>query len=238
MPYLTRQEAEAYLANPRIKDLLRVIEFAEGTGKDGPYVRNDIENYGYTMNYGGSQFTDTSRHPDYGIKFPYGDAAGKYQFKPWAFQEAADALGLEDFGPNSQDLAAIYEADRRLRNFTGRKDGRDLGGLNYLLHTGLDRDSINQLSGAWASFPVLGRDGVLSNESMFEGQAKDGPKSMEELNRVFNERLNNEAKRAEAVNLSENWLQKLNPFRKKEESFPGPLPSIPDNIRSYGGNYE
>ena len=47
-----------------------------------------------------------------------------------------------------------------------------------------------------------------------------------------------EERAAEAVNLSENWLQRLNPFRKKEESFPGPLPPIPDNIRSYGGNYE
>ncbi len=47
-----------------------------------------------------------------------------------------------------------------------------------------------------------------------------------------------EERAAEAVNLSENWLQKLNPFRKKEESFPGPLPPIPDNIRNYGGNYE
>tara|TARA_B100001250_G_C19666274_1_gene729407 strand:+ start:170 stop:703 length:534 start_codon:yes stop_codon:yes gene_type:complete len=47
-----------------------------------------------------------------------------------------------------------------------------------------------------------------------------------------------EERAAEAVNLSENWLQRLNPFRKKEEPFPGPLPPISDNIRSYGGNYE
>jgi hypothetical protein len=42
----------------------------------------------------------------------------------------------------------------------------------------------------------------------------------------------------EAVNLSENWLQRLNPFRKKESAFPGSLPSIPNEITTYGGNYE
>ena len=232
MPYLTRQEAEAYLKNPRIQDLLRVIEFAEGTGDAGPYARKDIENYPYTMLVGGSQFPDTARHPDFGTPFPGGRAAGRYQFKPWSFAEASNQLGLKDFSPHSQDLAAVFEADRRLRNFTGREDGRDLGGLIYLQHKGLDKDAINQLAGSWASLPTL------KNASMYENQAEDGPASYEDIDRIYNERLNNEAKRAEAVNLSENWLQKLNPFRKKEESFPGPLPPIPENIRSYGGNYE
>ena len=238
MPYLNRAEAEAYLKNPRIQDLLRVIKFAEGTGDDGPYAKPEVENYSYKMLRGGGLFNDLSRHPDHGTPYPGGRPAGFAQFFPWVFQEAAVPLDLKDFSPHSQKLAAIYEADRRLKNFTGRQDGKDLGGLNYILNKGLDRDSINQLSGAWASFPVLGSDGLLSNESMYKDQALEGPKSMEELNRVFNERLNNEAKRAEAVKLSENWLQRLNPFRKKEASLPGPLPIIPNEITSYGGNYE
>ncbi len=47
-----------------------------------------------------------------------------------------------------------------------------------------------------------------------------------------------EERAAEAVNLSESWLEKLNPFRKKEPVFPGSLPSIPREIINYGGNYE
>ena len=37
------------------------------------------------MLVGGSQFTDTSRHPDFGTPYPGGRAAGRYQFKPWTF---------------------------------------------------------------------------------------------------------------------------------------------------------
>jgi len=249
MPYLNRAEAEAYLKNPRIQDLLRVIKFAEGTGDDGPYAKPEVENYSYKMLRGGELFNDLSKHPDHGTPYPGGRPAGFPQFFPWVFEEAAVPLGLKDFSPHSQKLAAIYEADRRLKNFTGRKDGKDLGGLNYILNKGLDKHSINQLSGAWASFPVLGSDGLLSNESMYEDQALEGPKSMKELNRVFNERLNNEAKQREAVQLSNTWLdnisplleglKNMNPF-KKEEKKPTvipPLPPIPDNMGNQWDNY-
>ena len=129
------------------QNLLRAIRRAEGT--EGVYEGNP-----YTMLYGGGQFKNTSRHPDQvvlgGKGSPNSAAAGAYQFMPSTFNEAQRALGLKDFGPESQDLAALWEADRRLSGVYG---GENLGGLSYLRYGGMDKSAMNQLGGAWASFP-------------------------------------------------------------------------------------
>ncbi|MBF2080241.1 MAG: glycoside hydrolase family 104 protein [Synechococcales cyanobacterium T60_A2020_003] len=64
----------------------------------------------YTTMYGGSQFTDFSKHPHQcipinlpGYEGMCSDAAGKYQFlsSTWAL------LGLPDFSPANQDRGAV-----------------------------------------------------------------------------------------------------------------------------------
>lgn len=54
----------------------------------------------YNTLYGGKKFTDMSGHPG-------GGPAGRYQMKQATFQEIQSRLGLKDFGPESQDKAAI-----------------------------------------------------------------------------------------------------------------------------------
>ena len=216
MPYLNRAEAEAYLKNPRIQDLLRVIKFAEGTGDDGPYAKPEVENYSYKMLRGGGLFNDLSRHPDHGTPYPGGRPAGFAQFFPWVFQEAAVPLDLKDFSPHSQKLAAIYEADRRLKNFTGRQDGKDLGGLSYLRYHDFDKDTMDNLAGAWASFPN------------FEGKSyyNQPAKSHDQLIRSYlGEDEYNYRNSAEAKAKAEAWKNMSDDEKLK---FAGPLPAIPN----------
>lgn len=136
--------------SPEGQRLLRSIRYGEGTN-----IYNREGESPYTTLYGGGQFRDLSKHPDQvvigGEGSPNSAAAGAYQFMPSTWNEAQKALGLKDFSPESQDLAALYEADRRMRGFGG---GKDLGGLSYFRYGGgLDKASIDNLAGAWASFP-------------------------------------------------------------------------------------
>lgn len=89
------------------RNWLRAISAAEGTTRNGQ-VRYDIM-------FGGGTFNDLSRHPDTvidGGRYKSA-AAGAYQFMPGTWGEAQRALGLKDFGPNSQDQAALYLMRRR-----------------------------------------------------------------------------------------------------------------------------
>lgn len=78
----------------------------------------------YHKLYGGGQFKDDSQFPDWGgVQLPSGEmthAAGRYQFQPGTWKEAADALGLKDFSPQSQDKAAWWLAQRDYKARTGR----------------------------------------------------------------------------------------------------------------------
>ena len=114
----------------------------------------------------------------------------------------------------------MYLAARKLRQYDQSLPELQAGGMTPLI--------MENLADVWASLP--NRQG----KSWYNQPVKP----YDELLGVYNQRSLNESKKAEAVNLSESWLQKLNPFRKKEASFPGPLPAIPNEITSYGGNYE
>lgn len=78
-------------------------------------------NYGALV--GGGEISDFSHHPATGqnpwpgIIWPSTGqpthAAGAYQFQPGTWLECVKALGLKDFGIDSQDAAAIYLIKRR-----------------------------------------------------------------------------------------------------------------------------
>lgn len=117
------KELEAALANPNAQKYLRMIAQAEGTYKD---ASSDP----YRVAFGGSTFDDLSKHPNVLRTFTQTDgkanktsAAGAYQFLGSTWDDVAGKLGLQDFGPRSQDLAAL-ELIRRNGSLQDVLDGR------------------------------------------------------------------------------------------------------------------
>lgn len=98
-----RKQAEEALQNPNVKLFLDLLAEAEGAS------------LGYNTLFGGSAIPSLDDHPritqDYfnpvSKKTERSSAAGRYQFKISSWDEQADRLGLTDFSPESQDLAAI-----------------------------------------------------------------------------------------------------------------------------------
>lgn len=120
--------------SPNARRWLNLISFAEGTwGGRGP--RYDIT-FGYTP------INDLSRHPDKVVRSGgYASAAaGAYQFMPSTWQQAAAATRVPDFGPKSQDLAAL-----QLMRWSGVNPDR----------SPITPQTIAKLSGQWAAFPTL-----------------------------------------------------------------------------------
>jgi muramidase (phage lysozyme) len=120
--------------SPNARRWLNTIAFAEGTWGGGA-PRYDIT-FGYTP------IKDLSRHPDRVVRSgKYASAAaGAYQFMPATWERAQRALGLKDFGPQSQDLAALYLL--RQRGIDPNKDP-------------ITPETIAKVSGEWASLPNL-----------------------------------------------------------------------------------
>lgn len=117
------KELEAALANPNAQKYLRMIAQAEGTYKD---ASSDP----YRVAFGGSTFDDLSKHPNVLRTFTQTDgkanktsAAGAYQFLGSTWGDVAGKLGLHDFSPRSQDLAAL-ELIRRNGSLQDVLDGR------------------------------------------------------------------------------------------------------------------
>ena len=113
--------------------MLDAIAFAEGT-------RDQVDN-GYRTHYGFSTFDDYSKHPDKPItagKYT-STAAGRYQFLTTTWNGYAKKLGLKDFSPMNQDLAAIAYA-------------KDLGVTQALLKKeGMSAEVSRRLGRAWAA---------------------------------------------------------------------------------------
>ncbi len=124
-----------YRITPERRALLNTIRFAEGTWTGG---RHD----GYRMLYGGRLIADLSRHPEITVASRYTSAAaGAYQFLPRTWQEAARLLRLPDFGPASQDQAALYLVEKR-------------GVLQRFDRQGLCQELLARLAPEWASLPT------------------------------------------------------------------------------------
>lgn len=93
----------ALLQDPRVRAMLDVIAHAEGT------------NDSYHMLFGGRLVDDLSWHPN-SVQTAGGyssSAAGRYQFLSGTWSEVAGRLGLQDFSPQSQDLAAVQLMKQR-----------------------------------------------------------------------------------------------------------------------------
>ncbi len=95
----------ALLDNPNVQNYLSMISQAEGTAKFADP---------YRVAFGGKIVDSLDDHPNLRQQFRQTDgrvnttsAAGKYQFQKGTWDSLADRLGLKDFGPRSQDLAAV-----------------------------------------------------------------------------------------------------------------------------------
>jgi lysozyme len=102
---LVKQKMKMTAAEKNLKAFLAMIRYAEGT----------LTQDGYRKLYGGSTFTDMSKHPNLAIT-KWGitsTAAGAYQILFGTWQELQSKLKLPDFSVASQDRAAIELIKRR-----------------------------------------------------------------------------------------------------------------------------
>ncbi len=155
--------------SPEEKALKDTIAFAEGTyAPDG----------GYNIMFGGKRFNNFDSHPRVSTPFAQGesDAAGRYQFLSTTFEEQANQLGLKDFSPYSQEVAARALIQRR---------GVDPN-VDYSAPE-LFPNMTDKLAPEWASFPYQGVSPKgYGRGSSYYGQ---GGKSVEELRPFYIERL-------------------------------------------------
>lgn len=137
---------QTLLSDSNVKAFLELIRYGEGTdGSDGYYilVRGTERNGQKAPLY----FTDISDHPQYSSEhFPgvivdserVSTAAGAYQFIGSTWKDKQNKLGLPDFSPNSQDLAALL----------------NIGTSNLkLIQEGNVSLAIDNLNGQWTSLP-------------------------------------------------------------------------------------
>lgn len=112
------------------------------------------ESPGYNVIYGGRRFSDYSRHPGVAVPISSGpnvgqtsSAAGRYQFLGSTWAQQAKKLGLTDFSPASQDIAAWDLAKTSYGARTGRNLEVDLQNPAMLGQIG------ESLSPVWTSLP-------------------------------------------------------------------------------------
>lgn len=146
------------------KRLSGVIRYAEGTSGDA----------GYTTQFTGTQFTDTSKHPRQirsSGRFS-SDAAGAYQFLSTTWDGAKNALGLTDFSPQSQEKAGRWLTQNR---------GVDPDAVYTTIEE--FKGAMDKLAPEWAGLPYSKPSAKGGNGSSYHGQ---GGKSLEELWKIYN----------------------------------------------------
>lgn len=128
---------ESLLSNPNVQRGLATIRHTEGTS---------LRANPYTVGYGYAPIRDLSWHPGVSHAFSTNSgrksrttAAGAYQFLSRTWNGVAKSLGLKDFSPKNQDIAALALIDRR-------------NGLQSLL-AGDVRGFVNAVGKEWASLP-------------------------------------------------------------------------------------
>lgn len=98
----TRENFEKLLGSPNVRKMLDLIANAEGV------------QHGYNTLFGNERLDDLSSHPNIKKQFKQTDgqiknttAAGRYQFLSDTWNGVAKQLGLKDFSPKNQDIAAV-----------------------------------------------------------------------------------------------------------------------------------
>jgi muramidase (phage lysozyme) len=133
-------ELEQYLSNPKVQAMLKVIRTAEGAD--------------YNTRVGGGKFSDLSKKPGQKVYIPsikdYSSAEGAYQFLNKTWDSVSKKLGLKDFSPKSQDLAALELIKQK-------------GALTDILNNNFET-AVNKLSSTWASLPTA------SGKGFYKGQ--------------------------------------------------------------------
>lgn len=134
--------SDVLVDDPRIKAMLDLINYAEGTGRDyGKIVNGIVMKSPYYPELIGKRdvsITDFSRFPEISVDYGanWSTAAGRYQITSDTWKE----FGRADFSPRSQDRAAV-----RIMNYEGV--------LEPLL-SGNIRQAIFAAGKRWASFPL------------------------------------------------------------------------------------
>lgn len=138
-PISTIEQLNQALGNTNAQTYLRMLQQAEGTytGQGGnPYATA----------FGGGQLPDLRQHPKTLHNFTQTDgkpnktsAAGAYQFLSSTWDDVSGKLGLPDFGPQSQDLAALELMRRN-------------GSLPHVLAGEFDQ-AVKKDGKTWASLP-------------------------------------------------------------------------------------
>ena len=150
------QKHKELLANPKVQAMLKTIRYAEGTAGAG----------GYGTRVGGEQFSDFSKKPNKKVYIKsigdYSSAEGAYQFLTGTWKGVSDKLGLKDFSPESQDIAAVDLIIQR-------------GAMDDILNDNF-QGAINKLSPEWASLPNSKGKGNYKNQKA---------KNLEKLAQVF-----------------------------------------------------
>ena len=212
---MSRGYYEQWRGTPEGQKLLQTIRFAEGTaGQDG-----------YNTMFTGAKFNDLSRHPRL-INSSNGlssDAAGAYQFLSTTYEPLAARLGLNDFSPVNQDIAALALADQRLQG---------LGGLGVIANAGMSTRVADALAPEWASFPTA------ATGTSYYGQ---GGKSLSELQAVYGGQYQNMGNSTPAsvtlpVDSEQRMAQdKFKALAENEQEGSGVLAPIFKNIRKMIG---
>ena len=147
------EDAESLLQDRRVQAFLGALRQGESGNPDGRY--NKIVNGGTPAGrfINGGTFDDYSRHPNVSVPQPNGKsstAAGAYQFITGTWNESAQRLGLPDFMPHSQDLAAVDQLQHSgaIKNLL---EGHDLERAAY------------SAAKIWDSLPT-GSSGLSSSE--------------------------------------------------------------------------
>lgn len=140
------------LNNPKIRAMLNVIRTAEGAD--------------YNTRVGGGKFSDLSKKPGQKVYIKsindYSSAEGAYQFLNKTWDGVSKKLGLKDFSPQSQDLAAVYLIKQR-------------GAVDDILNDNFE-SAINKLSLEWASLPTS------KGNSAYKGQKA---RKIEQLKKIY-----------------------------------------------------
>jgi tape measure domain-containing protein len=142
----------AYLNNPNVTAFLAAVARAEGLeGKPGG---------GYNLGFGYRKINDLSKHPYDGRELTPGgvsSASGRYQFMGHTWKEQRQQLGLPDFSPQSQEIAAIALLKRR-------------GVLGQVAAGKVDTGTLRSIAPEWASVEYEGGRGYYPGQLTPEGR--------------------------------------------------------------------